>query len=224
MPLLHSELLHNPEMRPGPSLATHTVGEHVRHVQTGGVSTRVVWITPGAWPTSVRGVVSPQTHPADVSELLDYCGQRDGSSHCVELTGHAHFRIPHIWCEGNRHPLTLAGMAGRQELEVGTMTPGETEQLGQLFISAGVSGEVLDYVTGAIFRHFSALQRDMEPLSVALSELLEDDMPDAYRHVEGLPGLSTTCWADVWDDTANDYVACGGPVVNDLGTCATHNL
>lgn len=48
--------------------------------------------------------------------------------------------------------------------------------------------------------------------------------PDAYRHVEGLPGVSDRCWADVWIDSIGDYRVCNAEAVNKLGTCKEHKL
>lgn len=74
----------------------------------------------------------------------------------------------------------------------------------------------------------------MERVIVAMSDLGErirsewlsaDSAPsDEYRYTEGLPGISGRCWADVWIDDDAEYVVCNQAAVNELGTCAEHQL
>lgn len=68
---------------------------------------------------------------------------------------------------------------------------------------------------------------------VSMGELMSDDTTtepeaalefDQFRHVSGLPGVSDRCWADVWDEEEEDYVACNAEATNDLGTCDDHRL
>lgn len=50
----------------------------------------------------------------------------------------------------------------------------------------------------------------------------DEDSDEFTVRFEGLPGLATKCWADVWDDEEDDYVACNEDPVSELGVCEDH--
>lgn len=86
------------------------------------------------------------------------------------------------------------------------------------------------------------LSERMPTITVALNDIVDaeivednewlptDTAPsDQFRHIDGLPGISERCWADVWIEVPNhpdlsDYAPCNAPAANDLGTCADHQL
>lgn len=102
---------------------------------------------------------------------------------------------------------------------------------------------VLDSLSWAVTED-AAPGRSVGSIRVPLAELVADPLddamelappsgwlppgyapPDASEHLyEGLPGLATYCWADVWDEPAQRYRVCNAEAdaSSDMGTCTEH--